>query len=89
MDAYVLTLVLQDFNPEKYQHLADIFGRTYLETGSPVSIVTHYLSVFTKGHVTKPPESCDPFSVKAYDIRKAYVACSFKGKHTGSFFFGL
>lgn len=69
----------QDFNPEKYQHLAEIFGRAYLEAGSPVSIVTHYLSVFTKGHVTNPPESCDPFSVKAYDIRKAYVACSFKG----------
>ena len=79
MYGYFLVSVTQDFNPEKYQHLADIFGKAYLESGTPVSIVTHYLSVFTRGQVTSPPESCDPFSVKAYDIRKAYVACSFKG----------
>ena len=39
----------QEFNPEKYKHLADIFGHAYLGSGSPVSIVSLFLSAFTKG----------------------------------------
>ncbi len=70
----------QDFNPEKYEHLSGIFGQAYLDSGTPVSIVTHFLSVYTKGLTTDVPESCEPFAVSNYDIRKAYVACSLKGK---------
>lgn len=71
----------QDFNPEKYEHLLAIFGHTYLSSASPVNMVPHFLSVFTIGQTTSGvPETCEPFIVKNYDIRKAYVACSFKGK---------
>ena len=70
----------QEFNPEKYKHLADIFGHAYLGSGSPVSIVSLFLSAFTKGQISNPPEACEPFVAKNYDIRKAYVACSFKGQ---------
>ena len=76
----VRVCVCQDFNPEKYEHLAGILGQAYLSAGSPVPIVAHYLSVFTRGQVTNPPAACQPFSVKSYDARRAYVACSFKGE---------
>ena len=69
----------QDFNPEKYEHLIGIFGHAYLSSGTPVSILSHFLSVLTKGQTTNVPEPCEPFAVKSYDVRKAYVACSFKG----------
>ena len=77
-------LYIQEFNPEKYNHLADIFGHAYLGSGTPVAIVSHFLSAFTKGQVTAPPEACEPFVAKSYDIRKAYVACSFKGEKGSS-----
>ena len=32
-------LYVQEFNPEKYNHLADIFGHAYLGSGTPVAIV--------------------------------------------------
>ena len=73
-------MFLQDFNPEKYQHMADIFGQAYLSCGSPVSIVTHYLSAYTKGKISDPPGTCQELAVKNYDIRKAYIACPFKGE---------
>ncbi len=60
--------------------MADIFGNTYLTQGTPVSILAHYLSVYTKEEIVSPPENCEPFAVKNYSIKKAYVACSFKGK---------
>lgn len=72
-------IVSQDFNPEKYQQLCGILSAAYLTTGSPVSIVPHFLSVFTRGEIVDPPAFCQPFSVADHDIRKAYVACSFKG----------
>lgn len=77
-------IYMQEFNPEKYNHLADIFGHAYLSSGTPVSIVSHFLSAFTKGQVAAPPEACEPFVAKSYDIRKAYVACSFKGERGSS-----
>lgn len=73
----------QDFNPEKYRHMADIFGQSYLSCGSPVSIVSHYLSVYTRGEISEPPDPCLPLAIRNYDIRKAYVACPFKGEHVG------
>lgn len=76
--SFCVVIVAKDFNPEKYKHLGDIFGRSYLTSGSPVSIVSHYLGVFTRAVVASPPEGCQPFAVKNYDIRKAYVACSLK-----------
>jgi len=75
----VLT-ILQDFNPEKYHHMASIFGSVYLSQGTPVSILTHYLSVYTKEEISSPPQNCDAFAVKNYSIKKAYVACCFKGQ---------
>lgn len=78
-----MNLFPQDFNPEKYQHMADIFGQAYLSSGSPVSIVTHYLSAYTKGAISDPPDACQPLQVKNYDIRKAYIACPFKGEAVG------
>ena len=59
--------------------MADIFGHTYLSRGSPDSIVAQYLSVFTQGEIEAPPGECEPLGVKNYDIRKAYMASSFKG----------
>lgn len=59
--------------------MADIFGQAYLSSGSPVSIVTYYLSAYTKGEITDPPVASQPLLIKNYDIRKAYVACPFKG----------
>lgn len=76
--SFCVVVLTNDFNPEKYEHLAGIFGQAYLSAGSPVPIVAHYLSVFTQGQVTNPPAACQPFSVKSYDARRAYVACSFK-----------
>ena len=78
----IIILLTQDFNPEKYHHLAGIFSQSYLTTGTPVSIVTHYLSVYTKGEVTTPPSSCEGYSEKGYDIRRAYVACPLRGEVT-------
>lgn len=75
---FCVVVLAKEFNPEKYQHLCGIFGAAYLTTGSPVAIVTHFLSAFTRGQITDPPAICQPFSVKEYDIRKAYMACSFK-----------
>lgn len=60
--------------------MADIFGQAYLSSGSPVSIVTHYLSAYTRGTISDPPDMCQPLAVKNYDIRKAYIACPFKGE---------
>ena len=74
---YINLRVLMDW-------LADIFGHAYLGSGTPVAIVSHFLSAFTKGQVTAPPEACEPFVAKSYDIRKAYVACSFKGEKGSS-----
>ncbi|CAI8050713.1 DENN domain-containing protein 10 [Geodia barretti] len=76
---FCVIVLAKDFNPEKYQQLCGIFAAAYLSGGSPVSIVPHFLSVFTRGEITQPPVSCRPFSVRDHDIRKAYVACSFKG----------
>ena len=59
--------------------MADIFGQAYQSSGSPVSIVSHYLSAYTRGEIPEPPEPCLPFAIRNYDIRKAYVACPFKG----------
>lgn len=59
--------------------MADIFGQSYLSSGTPVSIVTHYLSAYTRGEIPSPPEACRPLAIKNYDIRKAYIACPFKG----------
>ena len=60
--------------------MADIFGQAYLSCGSPVSIVDHYLSAYTRGEISDPPEPSLPLVVKNYDIRKAYIACPFKGE---------
>lgn len=70
---------LQDFSPEQYFHLAKIFGLSYLKSGSPVSIVAHYLSAYTKGNVSNPPEACEPFVAQNYDVRKAYTTYSLRG----------
>lgn len=70
---------VQDFNPEKYDHLAQIFSQDYLSSGSPVTIVTHYLSVYTKGVVDTPPISCEEYSEKNYDNRRAYVVSPLRG----------
>ena len=59
--------------------MANIFGSAYLSQGTPVSILSHYLSVYTREEISAPPENCEPFTVKNYSIKKAYVACSFKG----------
>ena len=72
--------VLQDFNPEKYNHLAEIFSQDYLSSGDPVSIVTHFLSVYTRGEVIDPPPSCKEYREKSYDIRRSYVARPLRGK---------
>ena len=61
--------------------MTNIFGAAYVSSGTPVSIVTHYLSAFTRRQIAEPPPSCQPFSAKEYDIRKAYIACSFKGQY--------
>jgi hypothetical protein len=75
---FCVVVLAKEFNPEKYQHLCGIFGAAYLATGSPVTIVTHFLSVFTRGQIVQPPAFCQPFSVKDYDIQKAYTGCSFR-----------
>lgn len=77
--SFCVVLLSTDFNPEKYQQLCGVLSAAYLTTGSPVSIVPHFLSVFTRGEIVDPPAFCQPFSVADHDIRKAYVACSFKG----------
>lgn len=61
--------------------MADIFGQAYLSSGSPVSIVSHYLSAYTKGLISDPPGTLEPLAIKNYDIRKAYIACPFKGEY--------
>lgn len=76
--SFCIGVLAKEFNPEKYNHLSEIFGQAYLSSGSPVSIVTHFLSVYTKDQTMNVPDSCEPFVVSNYDIRKAYVACSFK-----------
>ncbi len=60
--------------------MADIFGQSYISCGSPVSIVSHYLSIYTRGEIPEPPEPCLPLAIRNYDIRKAYIACPFKGE---------
>ena len=59
--------------------MADIFGQAYISSGTPVSIVAHYLSAYTREEIPDPPDSCQPLAIKSYDIRKAYVARPFKG----------
>lgn len=76
----VLNLVLQEFNPEKYQQLVGIFSQAYLTTGSPVTIVNFFLSVYTRGEVADPPPFCEPFTEKNFDNRRAYVAKPLRSK---------
>ena len=75
---FSVVILSKDFNPEKYRHMASIFGSTYLSQGTLVSILTHYLSVYTREEISSPPSNCDSFTVKNYSIKKAYVACCFK-----------
>ncbi|XP_019849424.1 PREDICTED: protein FAM45A-like [Amphimedon queenslandica] len=74
VSSFCVVILTKDFNPEKYNHLAEIFSQDYLSSGDPVSIVTHFLSVYTRGEVTDPPPSCKEYHEKNYDIRRAYVA---------------
>ena len=60
--------------------MAEIFAQDYLASGNPVSIVTHFLSVYTKGEVSDVPPSCKEYREKNYDIRRAYVAQPLRGK---------
>ena len=54
----------------------------YSNSGSPTSILTPYLSVFTKGSCVNPLADDDDelFAVKSFDIRMAYIACPLRGE---------
>eukprot|EP00731_Ephydatia_muelleri_P020971 Em0013g698a len=76
--SFCIAVLTKDFSPEQYFHLAKIFGLSYLTSGSPVPIVAHYLSAYTKGNVSNPPEACEPYVAQSYDVRKAYTAYSLR-----------
>ena len=52
----------------------DIYSQDYFSSGSTVSIVKHFLSVYTREEITDVPPSCKEFQEKNYDIRRAFVA---------------
>jgi hypothetical protein len=73
--SFCVVILAKEFNPEKYQHIAEIFSEDYLSSsGSPIPLVTHYLSLYTNGEVKNPPPSCKEYNEKSYDIRRAYIA---------------
>ena len=78
---HMLNLVLQEFNPEKYRQLVGIFSQAYLTTGSPVSIVNFFLSVYTRGEIADPPALYEPFSENSFDNRRAYIAKPLRGEY--------
>uniref|UniRef100_A0A3B4A2V4 UDENN domain-containing protein n=1 Tax=Periophthalmus magnuspinnatus TaxID=409849 RepID=A0A3B4A2V4_9GOBI len=75
---FSIVVTAKDFNPEKYAALSRILCRTYVKYGSPVKMLEAYITVFTKG-VCQSDEN-GSFLIKDYDVRKAYLAGSVKGK---------
>lgn len=52
--------------------------RTYVKYGSPVKMMEAYITVLTKGLCQSDENGS--FLIKDYDVRKAYLAGSVKGK---------
>lgn len=52
--------------------------RMYIKHGSPVKMMEGYIAVLTKG-ICQSDEN-GSFLIKDYDVRKAYLAGSVKGK---------
>ena len=75
---FSLVLLARDFNPEKYSLLSEILCHAYLASGSPASMLEHYLSVVTKGSCRS--EDNGMFKVQDFDMRKAFAAASVKGR---------
>lgn len=50
----------------------------YIKHGSPVEMMEAYITVLTKG--VCPSDENGPFLIKDYDVRKAYLTGSVKGK---------
>ncbi|XP_062518581.1 DENN domain-containing protein 10-like [Corticium candelabrum] len=71
-----LVLLAKDFNPEKYETLSGILLHNYMTTGNASRVAEGFLSVFTRG--VCPDPNGEQFQVKAFDIRKAYIASSIK-----------
>ena len=73
-------LFLQDFNPEKYRVFSGLLWHYYSNSGSPTSILSPYLNVFTKGNCVDPTATDDElFTVKSFDVRMAFIACPLRG----------
>lgn len=55
-----------------------LFLRMYVKHGSPVKMMEAYITVLTKG-ICQSDEN-GSFLIKDYDVRKAYLAGSVKGR---------
>ncbi|CDR00451.1 unnamed protein product [Oncorhynchus mykiss] len=75
---FSLVVTAKDFNPEKYAAFSRVLCRMYIKHGSPVKMVEGYIAVLTKG-ICQSDEN-GSFLIKDYDVRKAYLAGSVKGK---------
>lgn len=61
-----------------YERSFCLFSRMYIKHASPVKMMEAYVTVLTKG-ICQSDEN-GSFLIKDYDIRKAYLAGSVKGK---------
>eukprot|EP00118_Oscarella_pearsei_P001513 m.7648 g.7648 ORF g.7648 m.7648 type:complete len:355 (+) comp19302_c0_seq1:52-1116(+) len=71
-----VVMLTKDFNPEKYQILAEILASAYASTGNAAKLLGPYLQVLISGQCGGVGGS--PFQVKSFDVRRAYIAASIK-----------
>eukprot|EP01094_Clydonella_sp_ATCC50884_P013640 TRINITY_DN2390_c1_g1_i1.p1 TRINITY_DN2390_c1_g1~~TRINITY_DN2390_c1_g1_i1.p1 ORF type:complete len:381 (-),score=109.80 TRINITY_DN2390_c1_g1_i1:186-1328(-) len=87
VNAFTVTLLSKEFNPELHGRLASLFAKSYTHTGSPIDLLKAYLSVLTRGTCTLrvkaeegegEGESEETFEAAEYDRRSALLATPLK-----------
>ena len=71
-------ILCKDFNPEKYKDVLTALLQTFTSTNSLVSVLTSYLSLFTKKSMQLAGTDEQILNISAYDPRKAYIAAPLK-----------
>ena len=74
----IIVLLLKDFNPELFKEVGNALLASYLRSGTPVTMLKGYLSMFTKG-ILKDEVNGGIISVQEYDQRAAQLKICIKG----------
>ena len=68
----------QEFNPELYSAIGNVLLKSYLKSGTPISMLQAFLSLFTKGFCEDEDNGCI-LAIKDFDKRAAQLKTCIKG----------